>query len=72
MSKEGVDAYAAIGLAYPKTLEDENYEAWIKDTNATELSKYSKHNPVEVIRITRIKTGENEEYLVYNTIIVLS
>jgi hypothetical protein len=40
----------------------------VKDTNASELPKYSKHKQVEVLRITRIKTGENEEYLTYNTI----
>jgi hypothetical protein len=68
-NKEGVDAYAAIGLTYPPTLQDEGYEAWVKDTNVSELPKYSKHKPIEVIRITRIKTGgEDEEYLTYNTI----
>jgi hypothetical protein len=72
-SKEGVDAYTSIGLTYPPTLQDEDYEAWVKDTNASELPKYSKHKPVEVTRITRIKTGgggggEDEEYITYNTI----
>jgi hypothetical protein len=65
-SKEGVEAYANIGLTYPPTLQDEDYESWVKYTNASELPKYSKHKSVEVTRITRIKTGENQEYLTYN------
>jgi hypothetical protein len=33
-SQEGAQAYAAIGLTYPPTLQDEDYESWggrIKD-----------------------------------------
>lgn len=67
-SKEGIDAYANVGLTYPPTLQDEDYDSWVKDTNASELPKYSKHKPIEVTRITRIKIGENEEYITYNTI----
>jgi hypothetical protein len=64
-TKEGIEEYSKLGLPYPEELFDTDYDRWVADTNASELPKYSKHLPVEVVRITRLKTGENKEYITY-------
>lgn len=36
-SKAGVAEYKKLGLSYPDSLDDENYEKWLKNTSAEDL-----------------------------------
>jgi hypothetical protein len=65
-SKEGQKAFAEIGQPYAKSLQDELYDEWLKDTSAERLKEYSKHSEKEVTQIRRVKTGDGKEYLVYS------
>jgi hypothetical protein len=64
-TKEGIEEYSKLDLPYPEELWDTDYDKWVADTNLSELPKYSKHLPIEVVRITRLKTGEDKEYITY-------
>jgi hypothetical protein len=59
-SKGGEKEYSKLGTSYPNNLDDESYEAWLKDTSADNLKEYSEHNEKEVTQIYRHKVGDGE------------
>jgi hypothetical protein len=70
-SPEGVKEYEKLGLPYPSEFLEDYYEnEYFKDTKADAelVSKYGNgHLPIEVLRITRKKTKEdNKEYIYYS------
>jgi hypothetical protein len=64
-SKEGAAEYSKLGIPYPSNWDDEDYEAWLKDTTAEGLKDYSKHTEKEVSQIYRQKIGE-QEFITYS------
>jgi hypothetical protein len=65
-SEEGVREFAKLDMPYPTNLMDELYEKWLQDTDAERLSQYSNHTEKEVTRMTRVKTREGKEFIVYH------
>jgi hypothetical protein len=69
ISKEGIEAYEKIGLAYDRWFWDDVFEQWKKDTtDDPELMK--KHGqglkPVEVLSIKRHDLGDGQQVITYN------
>jgi hypothetical protein len=54
------------GKPYPRSINDEQYEQWINDTTTENMSKYTRHKPVEIKQIRRLRTETGEEYLYFN------
>lgn len=68
-SEAGQREFAKLGIAYPKTLQDEFYDEWSRkeNTSADRLSEYSRHKEREVTSITRVRNGsDSKEYLLYS------
>ena len=62
-SKEGIDEYKKIDRPYPDSHMDIDYEAFLAQI-AEDNSKKTK-----IVKLSRIKTGEDIEYLVYDMIL---
>lgn len=67
-SEAGQKEYARLEIPYPKTIQDELYDKWLSDTSAEELSKYSRKKEKEINRISRLRTGDGHEYILYSYI----
>lgn len=65
-SPEGVAEYSKIGLPYPDETFDLEYEKWLKNTTAENLSNYTEHKEKEVNKFFRVRGRDNKEYLVYS------
>lgn len=69
ISKEGIEAYAKIGLAYDRWLWDDLFEEWKKDTtDDPQLMKQhgQGHKPIEVLNIKRHDRGDGQQFITYN------
>jgi hypothetical protein len=67
-SEAGQKEFAKLQIPYPKTLDDELYDKWLDETSAEKLSQYSRKREKEVSRISRIRTGDGQEYITYHEV----
>ena len=57
-SKEGEKEYGKLGIPYPDTIQDTQYIDWLNNTTTEGMSEYTRHKPIEIRKITRVKLAD--------------